>query len=265
MQEFFDEDTAYKITCTHHADIVTMTNVFAHMADLGKVMRGLDILLAKRGVFVTESHYLLDILDKNQFDTVYHEHIRTYSLKSLVTLFPMYGMEVFHVERHERYGGNIRAYVCRKGEHQVSPEVTALLRHEELVGLHEPETWVEWRKRIQHEKERFLEYIYSAKQCGESIAGCSAPGRCSTLLNYYGLGPDTVEYIGELQDSLKLGKYLPGTHIPIVSNKRFIEDQPDNLILLAWHYADPIMRRLRSEGVNSRLLIPLPQFTWIEN
>ncbi len=120
------------------AQVITMTNVFAHMAPLGEVMRGLLQLLDSDGVFVTESHYLLDVLEKNQFDTIYHEHIRTYSLKSLVLLFAYYGLEVFDVERGERYGGNIRAYVARKERHPIAPAVGELLALEERVGLHTP-------------------------------------------------------------------------------------------------------------------------------
>ncbi len=265
IQSFFTESLARDVVSDMgKAKLITMTNVFAHMASLGEVMRGIDRLLADDGVFVTESHYLLDILQKNQFDTIYHEHVRTYSLKSFSVLFPMYGMEVFDVERAPRYGGNIRAYVGRIGKHHISPNVHELLRIEEATGLHEPKTWEKFRKSIYRQRDSFMDFIYRAKKKGETIAGCSAPGRCATLLNFYGVKPDDIAYLGELQDSLKLGKYLPGAHIPIVSNKRIIEEQPDNLVLMAWHYADPIMARLRKEGVKSRFVMPLPDFNWVE-
>lgn len=266
IQAFFTEYRAKYIAKVYgNADIITMTNVFAHMAELGEVMRGIDALLADDGVFITESHYLLDILEKNQFDTIYHEHIRTYSLKSLMTLFPMYGMQVFHVERHERYGGNLRAYVCRSGQYPVSLKLVELMEWEDAVWLHEPAAWKSFRYRVYRERDRFMEFVYAARLKGETFAGCSAPGRASTLLNFYGLTPDVIPYLGELNGSLKIGKFTPGSHIPIVSNQRIIDEQPDNLVLLAWHYADAIVERLRKEGVKSRLLIPLPEFTWIEN
>ena len=91
------------------------------------------------------------------------------------------------------------------------------------------------------------------------MAGCSAPGRCATLINYYGITPSLIPYLGELHDSLKLGKYMPGSHIPVVDNRRIIADQPDILFLFAWHYADPIIARLKTEGVRSRLFVPLPE------
>jgi hypothetical protein len=136
IQRFFTEDLAVEIVREHgNAKIITMTNVFAHMAPLGEVMRGLVKLLDKDGVFITESQYLLDVLQSNQFEGIYHEHVRTYSLKSLVTLTRYYGLEVFDVQRASRYGGNIRAYIARQGVYPVSQEVPKLLALEEEVGL----------------------------------------------------------------------------------------------------------------------------------
>jgi hypothetical protein len=262
IQQFFTESLAREIVADYgHARIITMTNVFAHMATLGEVMRGLLQLLAPEGVFITESQYLLDVLEKNQFDGIYHEHIRTYSLKSLVTLVALYGLEVFDVERGERYGGNIRAYVARAGLHPVSPSVGELLALEDSVGLHTTRVWEKFRARVYENRDRFMEFIYRAHRQGQRVVGNSCPGRGSTLLNFYGVSRDVMPYIGELATSLKLGKYTPGKHIPVVNNRRIIEEQPDYLVLLAWHYTDPIVRRLRSEGVKSKLVVPLPEFT----
>jgi C-methyltransferase C-terminal domain/Putative zinc binding domain/Methyltransferase domain len=261
IQQFFTESLARDIVRDYgRARVITMTNVFAHMAPLGEVMRGLVQLLDSDGVFVTESHYLLDVLEKNQFDTVYHEHIRTYSLKSLLRLFSDYGMEVFDVERAERYGGNIRAYVARKGLYPVSAAVGELQALEERVGLHTQEAWSQFRRRVLDNRDRFMEFMYQTRRQGRSLIGNSCPGRASTLLNFYGVTPDLMPYIGELPTSLKLGLYLPGKHIPVVNNTRIVEEQPDYLILLSWHYMEPIVQRLRSEGVKSRLVIPLPEF-----
>ena len=261
IQQFFTKSLARDIVRDYgRARVITMTNVFAHMAPLGEVMRGLVQLLDSDGVFVTESHYLLDVLEKNQFDTVYHEHIRTYSLKSLLRLFSDYGMEVFDVERAERYGGNIRAYVARKGLYPVSAAVGELQALEERVGLHTQEAWSQFRRRVLDNRDRFMEFMYQTRRQGRSLIGNSCPGRASTLLNFYGVTPDLMPYIGELPTSLKLGLYLPGKHIPVVNNTRIVEEQPDYLILLSWHYMEPIVQRLRSEGVKSRLVIPLPEF-----
>lgn len=261
-QAFFTEALAREIVADEgRADFVTMTNVFAHMADLGEVMRGLDALLADRGVFITESHYLLDVLERTQFDTIYHEHIRTYSLKALVLLFRQYGMEVFHVERGTRYGGNIRAYVGRAGRYPTTAAVGELLGLEERSGLHTLEAWAGFRARALRERGRMMEWLYREQRLGRRTVGVSCPGRSVPLMNWYGIGPELVEYLGEIPGSLKIGKYTPGRHIPIVDNRRIPQDQPDNAILFAWHYAAEIIERLKKEGVRARLALPLPGFT----
>jgi hypothetical protein len=261
IQQFFTESLARDIARDYgRAQIITMTNVFAHMAPLGDVMRGLVELLDRTGVFITESHYLLDVLEKDQFDTIYHEHIRTYSLKSLVVLFAYYGLEVFDVERGERYGGNIRAYVARKGQYPVAQAVGELLELEDRVGLHTQPVWERFRARVHENRDKFMEFVYKTHRQGQRLAGNSCPGRAATLLNFYGVTPDLMPYIGELPTSLKLGLYVPGKHIPVVNNRRIIEEQPDYLVLLAWHYTEPIVQRLRAEGVNSKLVTALPEF-----
>lgn len=261
IQNFFSEALAKDIVRDYgSADSITMTNVFAHMAPLGEVMRGLCQLLAPQGVFITESHYLLDVLEKNQFDTIYHEHIRTYSLKSLVKLFSYYGMEVFDVQRADRYGGNIRAYVARQGTRRVASTVAELLALEEERGLHQPESWLQFRNRIAENREKFMEFGYQALRQGATLAGNACPGRSSTLLNYYGVTRDMMPYICELPTSLKLGMYLPGQHIPVVHNRRLTEEQPDYIVILAWHYADYIVKSLREAGVKSKFVVPLPEF-----
>jgi len=261
IQSFFTEELARTIASDYgKAKVITATNVFAHMATLGEVCRGIDALLDDDGVFVTESHYLLDVLKKMQVDTIYHEHIRTYSLKSLVALFPYYGMEVFDVQRADRYGGNIRAYVARKGKHPISPAVADLLAEEEREGLFDEAKWRDFATRVRDNRDRFMEWAWRTKMEGKTIAGNSCPGRAATLLNYYGVTKDLMPYICELPTSLKMGLYQPGTHIPVVQGTRLVEEQPDYVVLNAWHYAEPIIKRLRSEGVKSKLVMPLPEF-----
>lgn len=259
IQDYFTEELARRMVADYgRAKVITATNVFAHMGPLGEVMRGIRQLLDGDGVFITESHYLLDVFDKTQFDTVYHEHIRTYSLRSLVTLFKYYDMEVFDVRRADRYGGNIRAYVARKGTRSIAPAVGELLALEVSKGLFEPKTYVEFRTRVFESRDRLMEMAFKARRQGQRFVGNSCPGRCSTLLNYYGMTRDLMPYLAEQPTSLKLGMYLPGRHIPVVTNQRLIEEQPDYVVLLAWHYAQPIAEQLRARGLKSKFVTPLP-------
>lgn len=265
IQSFFTESLARDIVRDYgQAAVITMTNVFAHMATLGEVMRGLCALLAPNGVFITESQYLLDVLEKNQFDGIYHEHVRTYSLKSLITLVRQYRLEVVDVRRAERYGGNIRAYVARAGTRPVRPSVGELMAREDEVGLHTPQVWSGFRQRVAANRDRFMELAYRARGEGCALVANSCPGRSSTLLNYYGVDVHLMPYICELPTSLKLGKYLPGKHIPIVDNRRLFAEQPAYVVLLAWHYADFMVKSLRQQGLRSKFVVPLPELTVLD-
>ena len=265
IQAFFNEDGARQIAkITGRAKVITATNVFAHMADLGEVCRGIEALLDDDGVFITESHYLLDVLEKNQFDTIYHEHIRTYSLKALVLLFPQYGLEVFDVQRAERYGGNIRVYVGRAGQSPISSAVEELLELEEEAGLFKESTWRVFRKRVERNRDRFMEFAWETKSAGMSIAAQACPGRCSTLLNYYGVTRALLPYICEIPNSLKLGMYLPGSHIPVIPGERMVREQPDYVLINAWHYLEAVTTRLRGEGVTSKFVTALPEFAVLD-
>lgn len=266
IQSFFTEKVAKGIVKKYgKAKVITMTNVFAHMAPLGEVMRGISTLLDDNGVFITESQYLLDVLESNQFEGIYHEHIRTYSLKALVKLMPYYGLEVFDVGRASRYGGNIRAYVARKGVHQVTKNVADLLKEEERKGLFKPGTWAKWRERVMTNRLKFVEFVHSIKNKGLSIVGNSCPGRGAVLLNFYGLDKNILPYIAELPNGLKVGKFIPGTHIPVVSNEILFREQPDYVVILAWHYGDYIVKDLRKRGLKSKFILPLPEFKVVED
>jgi hypothetical protein len=260
VQAFFDEDCARRIVESHGpAKLVTATNVFAHMASLGRFLRGLDILLDKDGVFVLENHYLVAILKGGQFDTVYHEHLRSYSLKSILALFDFYDFTVMDAREVSRYGGNIRAYIGKGRNRPVKPGVGQMLAMERDFGLEDPACYQAFRERAEKVKLDLLRLALRCKDEGKSFVGNSCPGRASTLLNYCGIDTDLMPYIAEQPSSLKLGLHLPGKHIPVVNNQRLIDEQPDYVVLLAWHYAEPIAEQLRARGLRSRLVVPMPE------
>ncbi len=266
MQKFFDIKTSSEIKNKYgKASLITATNVFAHMATIGEVISGIENLLEDDGVFVSESHYLLDIIQSGQFDTIYHEHLRTYSLKSLIKLFSYYNFTITDVERSSRYGGNIRIHASKGKNKPVSDNVTDLLKLEEETGLNKLETYLRFADRVKKAKEDFNRFIAKTKDSGKHVVGNSCPARCVTLLNYYGIDTDLIPYIAEQPTSLKLGMYLPGKHIPIVNNEVLIKEQPDYVIVMAWHYAEPIMEQLKARGLKSDFIVPLPDFRVVEN
>ena len=266
VQKFFTVDVANEIKNKHgEASLILATNMFAHMATIGEVVSGIETLLKHDGVFVLENHYLLDVIQGGQFDTIYHEHLRTYSLKSLVKLFSYYNFTITDVERGSRYGGNIRLHITKGKNRSISENVTALLDLEENSGLYKLETYRNFEARVKKAKKDFMNFIFKIKENGKTIVANSCPGRSVTLLNYYGVDTDLIPYIAEQPTSLKLGMFLPGKHIPIVNNEILIKEQPDYVILLAWHYAEAIMEQLKTRGLKSNFVIPLPDLKVIEN
>ena len=260
IQAFFDEQVARAIVSEHgHASIVTATNVFAHMADLGEVIRGMKRLIGANGTIMIENHYLMDVLQRLQFDTVYHEHIRTYSLRSLVVLFEQYDLEITDARRVSRYGGSIRVQVAPKGRRRVNSNVSEGLRREREFGLDRAEPYARFRQRVEALKAETMHFLDDRRNAGCRIVGNSCPGRCVTLIHYYGIDRSIIPYIAELPTSLKLGKYLPGKYIPIVDNSILAKEQPDYVVIFAWHYAEAVIKNLRASGVRSHLVQLLPE------
>ena len=255
----FDAEVARQLVGMHgQAQLVTATNVFAHMASLGDFLRGLEILVADGGHFVLENHYLGAVMERMQFDTIYHEHLRTYSLTALVRLFDYYDFTVVDALKVSRYGGNIRVTVARGRQAEVNPRVAQLL-DEERKWVWDAEYYANFRRRSIQLKNQLLGLALECAAQGTPLVGNSCPGRASTLLNFAGIGPDLMPYLAEQSTSLKLGMYLPGRHIPVVDNRRLIDEQPAHVLLLAWHYAQPIAEQLRARGLRSKLYTPLPE------
>ncbi len=266
LQSFFDIKTSQKIKKQYgKAAIITTTNVFAHMQTIGEVIMGVYNLLEDDGVFISETHYLLDVIRGGQFDTMYHEHLRTYSLRSLIALFKQYDFTVTDVERGSRYGGNIRVHVTKGKGRPVSPAVTKLLKEEKSAGLGKLQTYEKFARRVKVARLEFMEFLIKTKKSGTSIVGKSSPGRAVTLLNYYGVDREMIPYIAEVDKGLKIGMYLPGKHIPIVHERILFKDKPVYVILLAWHYGEFIMKRLKKAGLKSDFVIPLPDFRVVKN
>lgn len=266
VQAFFDIKTSEKIKKQHgSASLITSTNTFAHMQTIGEFVTGAYNLLKKDGVFVNETHYLLDVINGGQFDTIYHEHLRTYSLKSLIKLFDQYDFTLTDVARGDRYGGNIRVYATKGKGRKVSPEVKKLLKIEDDFGLSKLKTYKKFAARVKKARFEFMDFLYKMKKTGKSIVGNSCPARSSTLLNYYGVDKELLPYLAEQPTSLKLNMYLPGKHIHIVDNQRLLNEQPDFVVILAWHYAKPIMEQLKARGLKSDFVIPLPDFKIVKN
>ncbi len=258
LQRYFGIDVAREVKAKHGpARVVTAANCFAHIEDVHAIVDGIVEMLAPNGVFISESHYLIGLLDRLQYDTVYHEHLRYYSLRSLKALLEMHDLEVFHARPIPTHGGSIRVYAARRGTNPVQPSVQGII-DAEPKGVAMEKRLAEFRDQVVLSKLRLYSLLRDIKEKGGRIAGISAPSRASTLINYVGLEEGIIDYVCEIAGSLKIGKYMPGTRIPVVDESKLFEDQPDCAVIFSWHIADELAPKLRAKGFRGQLVTPLP-------
>jgi hypothetical protein len=258
VKHYFGVEAARKVKAEHGpARVVTAANCFAHMEDVHAIVDGIMEMLSDNGVFISESHYLIGLLDTLQYDTVYHEHLRYYSLASLKYLLEMHDLEVFHARPIPSHGGSIRVYAARRGQYPVQDSVAQMLATEPR-GEAMAKRLATFRNDVVLSKLRLLSMLRDLKEKGARIAGISAPSRASTLVNYVGLDEGLIDYVCEIPGSLKIGKYMPGSGIPVVDEAKLFEDQPDCAVIFSWHIADELAPKLRAKGFRGQFITPLP-------
>ena len=259
IKRYFGLDTARQVKREHGAaSVVTAANCFAHMEDVHAIVDGIVELLKPDGVFISESHYLVPLLDTLQYDTIYHEHLRYYSLASLKYLLEMHDLEVFHARPIPSHGGSIRVYAARRGSRPVQDSVNRMLDAEPR-GEAMAKRLQAFHRDVILSKLRLLSMLRDLKERGERIAAISAPSRASTLVNYVGLDEGLIDYVCEIPGSLKIGRYMPGTQIPVVEEARLFAEQPDCAVIFSWHIADELAPKLKAKGFRGKLITPLPE------
>ena len=264
-QRFMGSDVAKEVVAEYgKAKIVTAANVFAHIENMDDIMAGIvELMDEEGGVFINESHYLMSLLETVQYDTVYHEHLRYYSLHSMQYLLQKHGLEIFHVTKIPTHGGSIRTYAARPGQYEIQPSVAQILEEESIDTMEEQlETF---KTRVVQSKLDLYKLLSDIKRDGGHIHGIGAPSRASTLINYVGLDADILDYVLEVPGSYKTGKYMPGTVIPCVEETRLFDEQPEYAMMLSWHIADEIMPKLKAKGFKGDFIIPLPEPHIVKN
>jgi SAM-dependent methyltransferase len=258
LQRYFTADVARTVQAEHgSARVVTAANCFAHIEDVHAIIDGIVAMLAPDGVFISESHYLIGLLDRLQYDTIYHEHLRYYSLRSLQHLLAMHGLEVFHARPIPSHGGSIRVYAGHRGKRPVTPDVAAMIAAEPY-GDGMRQRLFAFRNDVMLSKLRLYALLRDLKEQGARICAISAPSRASTLVNHVGLDENIIDYVCEIKNSLKIGRYLPGTMIPVVDESRLFDEQPECAVIFSWHIADELAPKLRAAGYRGKLVTPLP-------
>jgi 2-polyprenyl-3-methyl-5-hydroxy-6-metoxy-1,4-benzoquinol methylase len=258
LLRYFDNSTTKVILKKYgKCKIVTATNVFAHIDNPNEIVKNIKKILEDDGVFISESHYLGSLIQTNQYDTVYHEHLRYYSLKSLKYLLNKHGLRVFDCEKILTHGGSIRVYACKSKKYEIKASVKKMIKEENhTLSL---KKFNKFKKDILTSKLSLYKKLSSIKSKNKVICGISAPSRASTLINYVGLDHNIIDCIFEIPGSYKIGNYMPGTKIKIVSEADIKKFNPDYLLIFSWHIKNQLKKIFRIKGFKGKFIIPLPQ------
>ncbi len=255
--DYFNSKISSKIVKKYgKAKVITATNVFAHIDNINTIVKSILKTLKSDGVFISESHYLLPLIQTVQYDTIYHEHLRYYSLESLSFLFKKHNLEIINTKEIPTHGGSIRVYAARKGIYKVSNNVKKQLRKEKKFL--NKKSFDNFRKNVVTSKVNLFNIIKKIKDKNKTIFGVGAPSRASTLINYLGLDQDIIDCVLEINGSYKIGNYIPGTKIPILNENLISKKKPHYLILFSWHIKNELKKNLKKKGFKGKFIIPLP-------
>jgi SAM-dependent methyltransferase len=261
INDFFSEDVAKKIVKENgKADAITTTNTFAHIFDVDELLKGVSYLLKDEGIFVIQVPYLVDLLENVEFDTIYHEHLSYFAVRPLKRLFVERDFKIVDIERVKIHGGTIRVFVSkRKSRYNINENVNRLISLEIEKGLHEVTVYKEFAGGVEKLKEDLVSLLQRLKSENKKVIGYGAAAKGNTLLNYYHIGPELIDFIVDLSP-MKQNKFTPGTHISIFSPERIYEAKPDYMLILAWNFANEIMKQqLKFKEMGGKFIIPLPE------
>lgn len=259
LPEFFGPEVAKKLVLEGtRADVIHANNVLAHVEDVNGTLAAAFSVLKEDGVLIVETPYIRDMIEKNEFDTIYHEHVFYYSLSSLKGLAERHGFFLGGVELIPAHGGSLRVFLEKERDRPL-PGVEEHLADEVRLGLQEWDYYASFADRTSSVLERLKQLLVDRQNAGDIITGYGAAAKATVLLNALGSSSDLIRCVADMSP-YKQGRFIPGARIPIVDPREMLEEQPDVILILAWNYADEIIAAHSDfKGCGGHFIIPIPE------
>jgi SAM-dependent methyltransferase len=259
LVEFFNAELGRRLASEGRlADVVHANNVFAHVPDPNSFVSGLKYMLKPGGIAVIEAPYVKDLIEKLEFDTIYHEHYSYYSLSAVIALTRRHGLDVIDVAWTPIHGGSLRYYIGHAGW-SVSQAVIERAREEQAAGMLDFAYYRDFGTRVHRLKAELLRTLNEFKDKGARIAGYGASAKGSTMMNAFGIGGDLLDFVVD-RSTLKQGRFTPGNHLPILPPETLVERAPDYALLLAWNFAEEVIAQQKAyRDAGGRFIVPLPK------
>lgn len=261
LVEFFGTELAAKLSKNRKADLLLGNNVLAHVPDINDFVAGMKIMLAADGVITMEFPSLLELMQKNEFDTIYHEHFSYLSFSTVKEIFASHGLRLFDVENLSTHGGSLRIYACHaNAEYETSANVKEQLAREEQAGLLRGSAYSDFAEQVKETKYKLLEGLIELKRAKKTIVGYGAAAKGNTLLNYCGIKNDFIDYVVD-KNPHKQNTLLPGSHIPVYSPDKILATKPDYVLILPWNLRDEIIAELQYiKEWGGKFIVAIPKF-----
>src|SRR3990167_1710095 len=254
---FFTKETSMYSRSWSGEDVITATNVLAHIDDIGDFIKAVkyQLELNNKGIFIAQFPYLVNLINSNEFDTIYHEHLSYFLLKPLMKIFNSHWLPIFKVERHPIHGGSLRIYASQK-YYKEDESVKTMLEYEEALRMYDYNTYLNFAKRVDRLRIDLVHRLVDLEAAGKKVMGYGASAKGISLLNYCGI-PN--KYIHSIVDDTqqKQGKFTPGSKIPIVDFSNFEKERPDYILLFAWNFAEELISKTKYLG--AKYIIPIPE------
>ena len=262
IAEFFDAQFAEKLADERgQADLILGNNVFAHAPEINDFVAGLGKVLKPGGRLILEFPYAVDLIERTEFDTIYHEHVYYFSLTTLIPVFARHGLSVFHVERIPIHGGSLRIFAGHRGMHPEETSVAQLLAGERTLGVDALNYYESFARKVETVRESLRGLLARLKREGVSIGAYGASAKGSTLLNFCGIGREVIDFVAD-RSPHKQGRLMPGVHIPIIPADELRPRMPDYTLLLTWNFAEEIMAQQRAyRDAGGKFVVPIPEVT----